>query len=76
MDAERFCDFYASKGWMIGNQRMKDWRAAVRTWEKREETQAAQRAAPGEKKTDHMLRYTKEQRKATYSAAILDFDGE
>ena len=76
VDAERFCDFYASKGWMIGNQRMKDWRAAVRTWEKREETQAAQRAAPGEKRTDHMLRYTKEQRKATYSAAILDFDGE
>ena len=29
-----------------------------------------------EKKPDHMLRYTKEQRKATYSAAILDFDGE
>ena len=31
---------------MIGNQRMKDWRAAVRTWEKRGETQAVQRAAP------------------------------
>ena len=74
VDAERFCDFYASKGWMIGNQRMKDWRAAVRTWEKRGETQAAQRAAPGGK--EQMLRYTKEQRKATYSAAILDFDGE
>ena len=48
VDAERFCDFYASKGWMIGNQRMKDWRAAVRTWEKRGETQAAQRAAPAQ----------------------------
>ena len=46
VDAERFCDFYSSKGWMIGNQRMKDWRAAVRTWEKRGETQAATRAAP------------------------------
>ena len=46
VDAERFCDFYASKGWMIGNQRMKDWRAAVQTWEKRGETQAAPRAAP------------------------------
>ena len=48
VDAERFCDFYASKGWMIGNQRMKDWRAAVRTWEKRGDTQAAQRAAPAQ----------------------------
>ena len=45
---QRFYDYYASKGWMIGNQRMKDWRAAVRTWEKRGETQAAQRAAPAQ----------------------------
>ena len=27
----------AAKGWKVGNQPMKDWRAAVRTWEKREE---------------------------------------
>lgn len=46
VDAERFCDFYASKGWMIGSQRMKDWRAAVRTWEKRDAPQAIPRAAP------------------------------
>lgn len=37
VDPERFVDFYASKGWKVGNQPMKDWRAAVRTWEKREE---------------------------------------
>lgn len=30
---ERFVDFYASKGWKVGNQPMKDWKAAVRTWE-------------------------------------------
>lgn len=34
VDAERFVDFYASKGWYIGKNRMKDWRAAVRTWER------------------------------------------
>lgn len=34
VDAERFCDFYASKGWKIGKEPMKDWKAAVRTWEK------------------------------------------
>lgn len=28
-----FVDFYESKGWMVGKNRMKDWRAAVRTWE-------------------------------------------
>lgn len=34
VDAERFVDFYTSKGWKIGKEPMKDWRAAVRTWEK------------------------------------------
>ena len=32
--AETFIDFYTSKGWMIGKNKMKDWRAAIRTWEK------------------------------------------
>lgn len=32
IDAERFCDFYASKGWMVGKNKMKDWKAAVRNW--------------------------------------------
>ena len=32
--AEKFFDFYESKGWKVGNQPMKDWRAAVRTWER------------------------------------------
>ena len=36
VDPDRFVDFYAAKGWKIGNQPMKDWKAAVRTWEKRE----------------------------------------
>ena len=35
IDAEAFIDFYTSKGWKVGNQPMKDWKAAVRTWEKR-----------------------------------------
>lgn len=33
VDAQRFVDYYSSKGWMIGKNKMKDWRAAVRTWE-------------------------------------------
>lgn len=33
VQAERFYDFYESKGWRVGNQAMKDWMAAVRTWE-------------------------------------------
>ncbi len=34
VDPEKFFDFYESKGWMVGKNKMKDWKAAVRTWEK------------------------------------------
>lgn len=34
VDPEAFVDFYSSKDWMIGKNRMKDWKAAVRTWER------------------------------------------
>lgn len=37
VDAQAFVDFYESKGWKIGRDPMKDWKAAVRTWEKRED---------------------------------------
>lgn len=36
VDAERFVDFYEAKGWMIGKNAMKDWKAAVRTWERKD----------------------------------------
>ena len=35
IDAQAFYDFYESKGWRVGNQPMKDWKASVRTWERR-----------------------------------------
>ncbi len=31
--ASRFHNFYESKGWMVGKNKMKDWKAAVRNWE-------------------------------------------
>ena len=34
VDPQAFIDFYASKGWMVGKNKMKDWKAAVRTWER------------------------------------------
>jgi len=34
VDPESFVDFYASKGWMVGKNSMRDWKAAVRTWER------------------------------------------
>ena len=40
VDAEAFIDFYTSKGWMVGKNPMKDWKACVRTWEKRDSQKA------------------------------------
>lgn len=34
VDAERFVNFYESKGWYVGKNKMKNWRAAVATWQK------------------------------------------
>jgi hypothetical protein len=36
-DVERFIDFYASKGWKVGRESMKDWKAAMRNWHKNED---------------------------------------
>ena len=36
VNAQAFVDFYISKDWMIGKNKMKDWKAAVRTWERSE----------------------------------------
>lgn len=38
VDAETFFDFYEAKGWKIGKASMKDWRAAVRTWHRKNVT--------------------------------------
>lgn len=49
IDPAAFVDFYASKGWKIGSQRMKDWRAAVRTWERRRKEDGNGTAATAER---------------------------
>ena len=36
VDAERFINHYTSNGWLVGRNKMKDWKAAVRTWERSE----------------------------------------
>lgn len=42
VDAGAFVDFYESKGWMIGKNRMKEWRAAVRTWNSKDKLNTTQ----------------------------------
>lgn len=45
VNAERFIDFYTSNGWMVGKNRMKDWKAAVRNWDRREKNPQRQDGA-------------------------------
>ena len=35
VNPQQFHDFYSAKDWMVGKNRMKDWKACVRTWERR-----------------------------------------
>lgn len=50
IDAERFLDYYTSNGWMVGKNKMKDWKAAVRTWERTSyQTNNTQNNAPVKK---------------------------
>lgn len=53
VDGQTFVDFYSSKGWKVGNQPMKDWQAAVRTWEKREGKQGGK---PAKRTHNHLTR--------------------
>ena len=44
VDPQRFVDYYSSNGWMVGKTKMKDWKAAVRTWEQRENNKPQRQA--------------------------------
>ena len=46
VDAEVFVNFYDSKGWMVGKNKMKDWKAAVRTWERSRNKEDAKPTKP------------------------------
>lgn len=50
VDAERFVDFYSAKGWMVGKNRMKDWKAAVRNWARSQRQELTTNGASTQKK--------------------------
>lgn len=41
VDAERFVDYYTANGWMVGKNKMKDWKAALRHWAREDARNAA-----------------------------------
>lgn len=46
VNPQRFIDFYTSKGWKVGKEPMKDWKACVRTWEQDEKGRPKKGANP------------------------------
>lgn len=46
VDSERFVDYYTSNGWMVGKNPMKDWKAAVRTWNGKEQPNGKTESKP------------------------------
>lgn len=47
IDAQRFIDYYTANGWRVGKNPMKDWKAAVRTWERSSGSKPAQQQGKG-----------------------------
>lgn len=77
LQATKFHCYYSANGWKVGKGPMKDWKAAARGWILRDKEggfSAGKRAPEPQKET--MLRYSPQERKQTYSAAVIDFDGE
>lgn len=59
VDPQRFIDYYQSNGWKVGKNQMKDWKAAVRTWEQRD-------AAPKKEDNNAEIRQYYDQMRGLY----------
>jgi hypothetical protein len=63
IEAEAFIDFYESKGWFVGKNKMKDWKACVRTWEMRNKTKKKWSNSKGMSKLDAQINAWQEAKK-------------
>ena len=70
LDAQSFVDFYSSKGWKVGNNPMKDWKAAVRTWENRRKGESPK------KETSYSMKDIEEDMKANLEKLMREYGGE
>ena len=56
VDPQAFVDYYESKGWFVGKNKMVDWKAAVRTWERKQKPRAIESGNPFDKLLEEELR--------------------
>ena len=66
INAEYFIDYYEANGWKVGKNSMKDWKAAIRNWERRENTTNINKKPVREEIVPEW--FNKEQKKETMSA--------
>ena len=60
INAEAFYDFYESKNWYVGKNKMSDWKACVRTWEKREDKKESKYKTAEEKRQEIYAKFLEE----------------
>lgn len=68
IDAERFVDFYSSKGWYVGKNKMKDWKAAVRNWARSQRQESTAKGIAVQKPKTRFHNF--EERENDYESAI------
>lgn len=75
IQAAKFHAYYSSNGWKVGKGPMKDWKSAARGWllRDRDGGYGGGKSPPAQQK-DQMMRYSAEERRKTYSAAVVTFD--
>lgn len=74
VDPDRFYDYYESNGWRVGKNAMKDWKAAVRTWETNNKDSPPQRSGTGNH-IDYLLSIARGEHEPSGNSADYSDDG-
>ena len=71
VDAENFINFYESKGWMVGKNKMKSWKASISTWQKREQTPRKPNAKSNRNTESNQRAANEAVEKGSYRALVI-----
>lgn len=74
IDPEAFCDFYTARDWMSGKTKIKDWQAAVRTWEKKNGKKPPASPQAQERKEERFREY-EERNRIAFESMIGEING-
>lgn len=69
VDADRFVDFYSSKDWFVGKNKMKDWKAAVRNWARSQRQELTTKGATETKSSNRFANF--DQREHDYDSMVM-----